>query len=125
MRASVCAWALALALCAAGTTAGAMTQLISQGSTEAEKRTATRAYLVCLQEQARRMDDGVSDALTVGAVVAPLCRSQLLTSLEVYTRGWTARDRLPLYESQIAREATIGAQAVLTERRARGASAPP
>jgi hypothetical protein len=45
-------------------------------ASEAAKRDSIRLYIECLINAARSIDDGVSDALTVGNAIRPTCETE-------------------------------------------------
>lgn len=96
--------------------AGCATVVSKPPASEAEKDRANNLYISCLHDQARRADDGISDALTIGAAIAPLCRSYMESVAETATRGQRFQVYQLVYQRRLAAEANVAAAAVLTER---------
>lgn len=87
-------------------------------ATEAEKDAAYSRYYGCLQAEARRLDDGRSDAYSVGAAIAPLCQSLFFEWVDTLTRDApTPRARVLARGKVSDRQPAIAAQAVLEGRR--------
>lgn len=91
-----------------------------QPATETEKDKAGRAYLACQADKAGRLDDGYSDAMTIGRAIAVSCRPEMETLAAVLTKG-AKRDRMRLMlidrlASHAAQDASV---MVLLERKRR------
>lgn len=89
-------------------------------ATEVEKEAATRAYVECKIDKAKRLDDGISDAISIGAAIASACRPEMETVAGVLAKG-EKRDRVRLMLiDRLANHAVEDAAAVvLLERRKR------
>jgi uncharacterized protein YceK len=88
-------------------------------ASQAEIEAASRAYLGCLYVGAERMDDGTSDAMSVGAAVAAACHSELAAVAETRTRGPMSTLYVDFLNQMKRDEAADGARAVLMVRQAR------
>jgi hypothetical protein len=86
-------------------------------ASELEKGAAANAYLDCMLSQAASMDDGTSDAETIGRAIAPACRQQMGQVVAVFGQGQSGQTRDMLYRRMISEEGTTGAAAVLKVRR--------
>jgi hypothetical protein len=93
--------------------------------TAEERDLAIKGYMGCMFEGAAKLDDGVSDALTVGATVARQCRSQLNTMVDVIARGKNRHVHDLFLDRRIADEAQSGADVVVTLRAHRRANPAP
>ncbi len=89
-------------------------------ATDAEKDEAGHAYIACQADKAGMLDDGYSDALTIGRAVASACRSEMENLAEVLTKG-SKRDRVRLLLiDRLASHAALDASVVvLLERKRR------
>jgi hypothetical protein len=87
-------------------------------ATEQEKSDAMRAYVSCLHNAARKMDDGKSDAATVAIAIKPICAVEFANSVQIAERGANLQVRR-MFEDRIqGRQIEIATVAVLDERRA-------
>lgn len=73
-------------------------------------------YFSCIYEKADGLDDGVSDARTVGRSAAMLCREKLQDAAETFTRGARPRVYQMTFEALLHDEEDNGAAAVLKLR---------
>lgn len=85
-------------------------------ASEATKGAAIRSWLLCLDEQAGRFDDGLSDARTVGRAIAPRCRDQFIYAIDLESQGKNANVRAMVRERLLAREVDEAAESVLRRR---------
>lgn len=85
-------------------------------ASQVTKETATRNWLTCLYERAAQLDDGVSDARTVGRSIAPSCRDQYAYMVGLYTQGEKPTVRAIVHERLMVREIDEAADAVLRRR---------
>jgi len=53
----------------------------------AEKDASTRAYVLCLREAAKRLDDHKSDAATIAQAALSACPTEFRRQVEAYSRG--------------------------------------
>lgn len=83
----------------------------------AEKEAAMRAYMDCRIMRARSLDDGISDAMTIGRVVAAACRREMEQATSVLTQGENARVRSMLTDRMSGRATEDAATIVLLERK--------
>lgn len=67
-------------------------------STESEKKVARENYVGCLFDNARQLDDGRSDAATIGSAVRSACRALYLKSMAVAIQGESQRVKQGFYE---------------------------
>ena len=88
-------------------------------ATEEEKAAAARLYVVCLAANAEDLDDGISDAGSVGAAVAAACRRERRAQIDVSTRGGMESLRLEMYDDADQADAVRGTRMVLDTRRRR------
>lgn len=91
-----------------------------QPATDAEKDEAGRTYLSCQADKAGRLDDGYSDAMTIGRAIAVSCRTEMEALAAVLAKG-AKRDRVRLMlidrlASHAAQDASV---VVLLERKRR------
>jgi len=91
----------------------------STSSDDAELKSASNAYIECVGKNARELDDGISDAQTVGKAAAQSCRTELRTTTDIVTRGRDSEARERIYREQIEEEAGVGTRIVLKVRAAR------
>ncbi len=89
-------------------------------ATDAEEDEAGRAYIACQADKAGMLDDGYSDALTIGRAIASACRSEMENLARVLAQG-SKRDRVRLLlidrlASHAAQDASV---VVLLERKRR------
>ncbi|MCM3420552.1 hypothetical protein [Sphingopyxis alaskensis] len=83
----------------------------------AEKEAAMRAYMDCRIIRAQSLDDGISDAITIGRVVAAACQREMEQAAAVLTQGENARVRSMLTDRMSGRAAEDAATIVLLERK--------
>lgn len=86
-------------------------------ATNAETESAKRAYIECRIAKARSLDDGISDAMTIGRVVAAACRWEMEQVATVLTQGENGRVRSMLIDRMSGRAAEDAAAIVLLERK--------
>jgi hypothetical protein len=79
------------------------------------------AWHDCLRTAARQYDDGYSDASSIAAGIAPLCRAQFNAAVETFTRGANAPKTRMVQERMAAREIANATPAVLQVRAERKA----
>ncbi|MAH14837.1 MAG: hypothetical protein CMN65_03655 [Sphingomonadaceae bacterium] len=84
---------------------------------------ATRAHFNCQLEQARLLDDGKSDARTIGEAVANACVSTLSTVADVLSQGESKRFRRYLWEDLTQNANTEATGIVLMVRKKEAAPA--
>lgn len=66
-------------------------------ASDEEKSAASKAYVGCLAVQARRLDDGTSDPISIGKVMLSLCDSEVSKVADVATRGVKRSGRVRAY----------------------------
>ncbi len=90
-------------------------------ATEEEKVAAMRVYFNCLSRAADENDDNRSDAMTIGLIIAPYCRSGREHVAQVWTRE-SKRDRVRVWFLQDLedRAPQDAAAMVVARRQARG-----
>lgn len=86
-------------------------------ATEAERDAAMVAYFECLANAADKNDDNRSDAMTIGMIIAPYCRSGREQAAQVWARGYK-RDRVRVWFLQdLEDRAPQDAAAIVVARR--------
>ena len=65
----------------------------TEPATEAEVDSADEAHLGCLYDAVGSLDDGVSDAATIAAAVAPACSATMARIFDVRGRALSKRAR--------------------------------
>lgn len=90
---------------------------------EADRRAAMQAYYDCRLEKANLLDDGVSDALTIGNAVAAACRVEMELMADVLSAGEGSRVRSMLISRLERRSAEDTAVIVLRQRSRRSEDA--
>lgn len=114
----ICGLAMALSCAALSFSFSAIAR--EAPATAAEKDEAFRAYVACEQEKSRMLDDGYSDAMTVGGTVAFACRPEMENVAAVLAKGEKRdRVRLLLIDRLASHAAQDAATVVLLERRKR------
>ncbi len=93
-------------------------------ATNEEKKAAALAYVQCQADQAETLDDGISDAATIGTVIANKCR----TLMEEYARVMTKdqkrdRVRVMLIERMAGRAVASATEHVLYQRQQKKSAA--
>jgi hypothetical protein len=83
-----------------------------------ERAAAKQAYLRCLFESAAALDDGKSDAATVGVAVRGACHRQFMDSVRLEIRGKGPDYASGYLEGAGKTEAELATTAVLRYRRA-------
>lgn len=73
---------------------------------------ATRAHIKCQYDQAKRLDDGKSDARSIGEAVATACSATFSSLIDVMSEGESRRYRRMLSE-EIARGAIAEATGIV------------
>jgi len=91
----------------------------SPPASQASKDMAQKQWVDCLIDGAMRYDDGTSDPLSVGAVVASGCRAYMLRIVELESQGESRAFYQALYDGMVEGEASDGAAAVMTIRKKR------
>ena len=88
-------------------------------ATESEKNAALMAYLTCLHDAARKMDDGKSDAMSVALTIKPLCAGEFRTVVKVRGRDMN-REAFGMFEDRMEpKQLELATTAVLDERKPR------
>lgn len=72
----------------------------------------------CLKSEVERLDDGVTDPVSIGHIVAPACHRHLRMATYTMSQHENANVRQQLYERRLAQSASDAARAVLVHRRA-------
>ena len=86
-------------------------------ATESEKNAALMAYLTCLHNAARKMDDGRSDAMSVALAIKPPCAAEFRTSVKVRGRDMN-REAFSMFEDRMEpKQLELATTAVLDERK--------
>lgn len=80
-------------------------------ATAQQRQVAIEAYVACQFSYAKTLDDGISDALTIGHAVAASCRHEMENMAAVLTKG-AKRDRVRLllterFANRAAQEASL------------------
>jgi hypothetical protein len=90
-------------------------------ATEEERSAAMETYFACLAKAADENDDNRSDAMTIGLIIAPYCRSGRELVAQVWTREYK-RDRVRVWFLQDLedRAPQDAAAMVVARRQARG-----
>lgn len=87
-------------------------------ATQEEKDTVSGNYIACQVDNAIKLDDGVSDASTIGEVIAAKCRPEMEELARVLTKDQKRdRVRLMVIERMGSRAAQEATEAVLVVRR--------
>lgn len=86
-------------------------------ASEAEGREATRVYMDCLVNAARRVDDRVSDARTVAAAIRPICEGDYQSAMLVQTRHLAPDSRARIMPELMSDYVNRSVGAVLIARR--------
>jgi len=87
-------------------------------ATDDEKAAAQKAYIECLFDKAKQLDDGISDVLSVAAAIMPRCDPELRVIAEIQVRGQKNSARIALRTLAYLREdQTTAAQVVLMNRK--------
>lgn len=71
-------------------------------ATDAEKDAATRAFGECVQTAAPGVDDGVSDARTIGSAAATACHREANAMIDAFAAGMSPAGR-ELYRPRFQR----------------------
>jgi len=103
----------------AATLVAACTTALPTPSTDQEKNDAIKAWFVCLHAQARKMDDGRSDAASIALAIAPLCYAEFKNSLNVEAKGMNPQVQRILEDRVQGKQIEYATAAVLDERKAR------
>ena len=88
-------------------------------ATTAEKEAAAKALVQCRMQQAQLLDDGYSDALTIGQAVASACRIKMLILIAAITKGKNPQVVLSLREKAEKFAIQDATKIVLLERKRR------
>lgn len=107
--------ALACAMLLAQTSAGAR----EQAATDGEKDAAGQSYIACQADKADRLDDGYSDAMTIGRAIAASCRPEMEALAAVLARGSSERMRLMLIDRLASHAPQDASVVVLLARKRR------
>jgi hypothetical protein len=86
-------------------------------ATDAEKEAVVTKYLSCLRAQAQQLDDGVSDVMSIGRAIVPMCNSELMDSATVFAQGEGGRVKRMVEENFRERAPEEAAGIVLEVRR--------
>lgn len=73
-------------------------------------------YNECLANHAVELDDGISEAATIGAAVARSCEKNLFAYISAITAGMPAVDVMAAFESAKLQSVNDGIDAVLRAR---------
>lgn len=87
-----------------------------QPATEAENREALLANARCLYRQAAMMDDGISDAATIGSAIAPACSQSWNVYVELQGRHLSSLARQMLRNRMADDPAQVATSMVLARR---------
>jgi hypothetical protein len=90
-------------------------------TTTEQKIDALRQYRTCLVNRARSADDHKSDAMTIAASMRGSCKREMADMARSLAGGATADAYWQIAASAERREAEAALNAVLTERKDRGA----
>jgi hypothetical protein len=83
---------------------------------ESSKDIATRAAFACAHRAAHELDDGKSDAATIGFAVVGACSNEFTVVRSVYGQNMSQEGRLMLHDKMKPAFLTMATQAVLSER---------
>jgi hypothetical protein len=86
-------------------------------ASEAAKRDSIRLYIECLINAARSIDDGVSDALTVGNAIRPTCETEYRASMILQTQHLSPEVRARVLRDLMSDYSSQAVAAVLISRR--------
>ena len=89
----------------------------TEPATEAEVDSADEAHLGCLHDAVESLDDGISDAATIAAAVAPSCSATMAHLVEVRGRALSKRARYFFAELQRGRQIDYATAMVLRFRK--------
>lgn len=92
--------------------------LALQTPTSAEEAAAI-VHFNCLANKAKEMDDGISDAATIGAVIAPSCHVELQNWASVVSRHDNKRVKVMILERWKANATNFATRVVLDVRKSR------
>lgn len=81
-----------------------------------DKEKAMDMYLACLQANARKIDDGKSDAATIAFAIKDFCRSERAKVLAVYAQGMSNNAKHKFYAKLADEEMATATQVVLLRR---------
>jgi hypothetical protein len=85
---------------------------------DAEWKAVALEYRECQVQKARILDDGISDALTIGQIIASACRPEMEQVAAAMSRGEKNRRVLPMVIERLASHAAEdAARMVLLERK--------
>lgn len=88
-------------------------------SSEDEKTAAIQAYVACMRAAANQLDDGISDAASIGLAVRGQCASAELRELQAWTAGMTYAGRESFRIKADAKRLQDATAVVLQERQKR------
>ena len=88
-----------------------------QPASEDAKKDSIRLYIECLINAARRIDDGVSDALTVGNAIRPTCEAEYKASIMLQTQHLSPDVRARVLRDLMSGYPNQAVTAVLISRR--------
>ena len=86
-------------------------------ASEASKKDSIRLYIECLINAARSIDDGVSDALTVGNAIRPTCEAEYKSSIMLQTQHLSPDVRARVLRDLMSDYSNQAIAAVLISRR--------
>ena len=90
--------------------------VIGPSASTDDKKKAMEVYLACLQANARKTDDGKSDAATIAFAIKEFCRSERASVLAVYAKGMSDGAKQKFYAKLADEEMTTATQVVLLRR---------
>ena len=93
-------------------------------ASEDESREATHAYIECLVNAARRLDDKVSDARAIAAAIRPICEGEYRMAMVVQTRHLPLTSRARIMPDLMNDYSNHAVAAVLLSRRRESSQAP-
>jgi hypothetical protein len=97
---------------------------------QAAKHGAEMAYMACLDRQAARLDDGISDAASIAYAVAGACSGLAVQMVDIGTPSLNRLDQMTV-ERRVAGDISAAETVVLSRRRGlrhdygRGQTEPP
>ena len=95
-------------------------EMAQAAATESQKSYASEAYLICLHDAARRMDDGKSDAVSVALAIKPMCAAEFRTVVELNGQDAPNPVARKMFEDRMEpRQLELATTAVLDDRKAR------
>jgi len=92
------------------------TRLLPETTTE-QKLYASQKYRICLEQRAKAMDDGTSDAMTIAQSMRGACKPEMIEKAEAMAGGGSVEIYWQIAESLDRREVDSSLDAVLAERK--------